>query len=159
MRKVNTNLMPAVRDDSPKGNFGGSDVEISVALGRNAKSTDLTERHPFDVDIARIPPGKKGCPYHSHSAQWEFYHVLSGRGAVRHGAGTTAIEPGDAFIFKPGEAHQLVNDGSEDLVYYCVADNPIGESCYYPDSDKWMVYSPSRRLIRSESLDYYDGEE
>ena len=38
-------------------------------------------------------------------------------------------------------------------------DNPIGESCYYPDSKKWIVRSPERRLIRSEALDYYDGEE
>ena len=42
---------------------------------------------------------------------------------------------------------------------FCVADNPIGESAYYPDSDKWAVRSPVRRLIRSEPVDYYDGEE
>jgi uncharacterized cupin superfamily protein len=71
----------------------------------------------------------------------------------------TPIEPGDAFIFKPGEAHQIVNDGDADLVFYIVADNPIGESCHYPDSGKWLVRSPERRLMRSESLDYFDGEE
>jgi hypothetical protein len=40
-----------------------------------------------------------------------------------------------------------------------VADNPLGESCHYPDSDKWVVRSPERRLIRSAPLEYYDGEE
>ena len=40
-----------------------------------------------------------------------------------------------------------------------VADNPTGESSYYPDSKKWLVRSPERRLMRGESLDYYDGEE
>ena len=40
-----------------------------------------------------------------------------------------------------------------------VADNPIGESCHYPDSGKWLVSSPERALIRSAPLDYYDGEE
>jgi hypothetical protein len=44
-------------------------------------------------------------------------------------------------------------------VLYIVADNPIGESCHYPDSGKWMVRSPERRLLRSEPLDYFDGEE
>ena len=39
------------------------------------------------------------------------------------------------------------------------ADNPIGESCHYPDSGKWLIRSPERRLIRSGALDYYDGEE
>jgi len=69
------------------------------------------------------------------------------------------IEAGDAFIFQPDEPHQFINDGSEDLVIYVVADNPIGESCHYPDSNKWLVRSPERRLIRSEPLHYHDGEE
>lgn len=148
-----------MQESSPKGTYEASGLELSEELGRVPTSTDLNERHPFDVEIARIPAGKKLCPYHSHSAQWEFYHVIAGTGAVRHENGLTPIEPGDAFIFKPGEAHQLINDGSEDLVYYCVADNPIGESCYYPDSGKWLVRSPERRLMRSEPLDYFDGEE
>jgi uncharacterized cupin superfamily protein len=159
MQKVNTNKMAEIPWSSPKGKFGGAGKEISEELGRKPKSTDLTERHPFDVEIIRIPPGKTPYPYHSHSAQWEFYHVISGRGVVRHKDGKTSIETGDAFIFGPGEPHQIVNDSAEDLIVYVVADNPIGESCHYPDSNKWVVRSPERRLIRSEPLDYYDGEE
>ncbi len=159
MKKVNTHALAEDRWTSPKGKFSGSSIEISVALGRKPLSTDLNERHPFDVEICRIPPGKRAYPYHSHSAQWEFYHVISGRGAVRHKDGTTPIEPGDAFIFGPDEPHQLINDGAADLVLYVVADNPLGESCHYPDSQKWIVRSPERRLIRSEPLDYFDGEE
>jgi uncharacterized cupin superfamily protein len=159
MRKVNTNKMSEVTWSSPKGKFGGAGKEISEELGRKPNSTDLRERHPFDVEISRIPPGKSACPYHSHSAQWEFYHVISGRGQVRHQEGTTAIEPGDAFLFEPGQPHELINDGAEDLVLYVVADNPIGESCHYTDSGKWLVRSPERRLIRSQNIDYYDGEE
>ncbi len=64
---------------------------------------DLLERHPFDVGMARVPPGSSLCPYHSHSAQWEFYHVISGRGVVRHQSVKIEIEPGDAFLFKPNE--------------------------------------------------------
>ena len=48
---------------------------------------------------------------------------------------------------------------TEELILYVVADNPIGESVYYPDSRKWGVRSPERRILRSEPLDYYDGEE
>jgi uncharacterized cupin superfamily protein len=130
-----------------------------MALGRVFNSVDLRERHPFDVEILRIPPGKTPYPYHSHSAQWEFYHIISGRGAVRHKDGTTAIVAGDAFIFQPGEPHQLINDSGEDLILYVIADNPIGESCHYPDSNKWLVRSPERKFLRGESLEYYDGEE
>lgn len=159
MHKVNTNQITEDSWSSPKKKFNGAGKGISEALGRKPLSTDLNERHPFDVEITRIPPGETPYPYHSHAAQWEFYHVISGNGTVRHQEGKTAIEAGDAFIFKPGEPHQLINDGSDDLVLYVVADNPIGESCYYPDSKKWLVRSPERRLIRSASLDYYDGEE
>jgi uncharacterized cupin superfamily protein len=159
MNKINTNQLEEYSWTSPKGRFSGSGKGVSEALGRKPLSMDLNERHPFDVEILRIPPGAIPYPYHSHSAQWEFYHVISGRGSVRHQDGTTAIEAGDAFVFKPGEAHQLINDSSEDLIIYVVADNPIGESCHYPDSGKWLVRSPERRLLRGEELDYYDGEE
>jgi uncharacterized cupin superfamily protein len=91
--------------------------------------------------------------------QWEFYHVISGEGVVRSEDGMTPVAAGDAFVFKPGEPHQLLNDSAADLVLYVVADNPIGESCHFPDSGKWMVRSPERRMIRSEPLDYFDGEE
>lgn len=159
MHKVNTRDIVAEPWISPKGKFASADQEISVALGRKPLSTDHAERHPFDVEICRIPPGKAACPYHSHSAQFEFYHVLAGHGQVRDAAGLTPIGPGDAIIFRPGEPHQLINDGAEDLALHIVADNPFGESCHYPDSNKWMVSSPERRLIRSEALDYLDGEE
>jgi uncharacterized cupin superfamily protein len=159
MQKVNTNKMEELSWSSPKGKFVSAGREVSEELGRKPRSTDLMERHPFDVEIQRIPPGKTAYPYHSHSAQWEFYHVISGRGIVRHQDGTTAIEPGDAFLFKPGEPHQLSNNGAEDLILYVVADNPLGESCHYPDSGKWSVPFPERRLVRSDALDYYDGEE
>jgi uncharacterized cupin superfamily protein len=159
MRKVNSNTVPEYSWSSPKGKYAGAGKELSEELGRKPLSTDLRERHPFDVEICRVQPGQTPYPYHSHSAQWEFYHIISGTGVVRHKDGNTPIETGDAFIFEPGEPHQITNNGSEDLLLYVVADNPFGESCHYPDSQKWLVRSPERRLMRSGSLDYYDGEE
>jgi uncharacterized cupin superfamily protein len=159
MRKVNARDVPEEEIWSPNRKMGGYGREFSVALGRNNESTDVLDRHPFDVEIQRIPSGVSSCPYHSHSAQWEFYYVLSGRGIVRDETGKTPVEAGDAFVFKPGEAHQLFGGEGEELVVMCIADNPIGESCYYPDSEKWLVRSPERRLMRGEPLDYFDGEE
>jgi len=159
MRKINTNEMAEMSWSSPKGKFCGAGKQVSEALGRNPASTDLRERHPFDVEICRIPPGKSAYPYHSHSAQWEFYHVLAGTGTVRHQDGTTAILPGDAFIFEPGQPHQITSDPSSELILYVVADNPFGESNYYPDRNKWAVRSPERKIVRASTQDYYDGEE
>lgn len=159
MRKINSSEIEEYSWASPKGKFGGFGKGLSEALGRDPFSTDLKTRHPFDVEITRLAPGQTPYPYHSHSAQWEFYFVISGRGLARHPEGTTPIVAGDAFLFQPDEPHQFTNDGTEDLLLFVVADNPIGESAYYPDSQKWLVRSPERRLLRGDALDYYDGEE
>jgi uncharacterized cupin superfamily protein len=159
MNKVNTAQIVEITWSSPKGSFVGAGKQVSEELGRKPDSTDVNERHPFDVEICRIPPGQTPYRYHSHSAQWEFYHFISGSGSVRHQDGLTAVVPGDAFIFKPGEPHQITNTCAEDLILYVVADNPMNESYHYPDSNKWSVPFPTRTLLRSDALSYYDGEE
>ncbi|MGY8673063.1 MAG: cupin domain-containing protein [Verrucomicrobiia bacterium] len=62
---------------------------------------------------------------------------MSGEGSTRDDVGLTLVQAGDAFVFKPGEAHQLINTGKEDLVIYVVADNPVGESCHI--SRQWEM--------------------
>jgi uncharacterized cupin superfamily protein len=159
MQKINAAQIEWQSQRSPSGKFARSGKKLSEALGREPRSMDLAKRHPFDVELQKVPPRAASCPFHSHSAQWEFYVVVSGRGKVRHADGTMSIEPGDAYLFKPGEPHQLINDSGEDLLVYVIADNPIGETCYYHDSQKWAVRSPEYRLMRGQPLDYYDGEE
>ncbi|MGH7755873.1 MAG: cupin domain-containing protein [Vulcanimicrobiaceae bacterium] len=73
--------------------------------------------------------------------------MISGSGTVRHDHGRTAIESGDCFIFKPGRAHQLINDSPADLVILVVADNPTGESYHYPDEAMWIVNSPESGYV------------
>ena len=159
MKKINTHELPEESWTSPKGKYGASAKEVSIALGRKPDSMNLLERHPFDIEILRVAAGQTPYVYHSHSAQWEFYHVISGTGQVRDKDGLTPIAAGDAFIFAPGEAHQLINDSQGDLTLYVVADNPVGESSHYPDSNKWIVRSPQRTILGGKSLDYFDGEE
>lgn len=161
MQKVNLSAIPETEDKSPKGKYNSFYKGISEALGREMQSTDMLKRHPFDLEWNRLPPGATHCPYHFHSAQWELYFVLSGVGTIRDEQGVTEVVAGDSFMFKPGEAHQLSNLGAEDFVYLLVADNPIGECCYYPDSNKWLVgHSTKRRkIVNEQPAEYYDGEE
>lgn len=72
MRKVNTSDLREYPWSSPKGTFAGAGKELSEALGRQPHSTDWKERHPFDVEICRIPRGKSAYPYHSHSVNGSF---------------------------------------------------------------------------------------
>jgi uncharacterized cupin superfamily protein len=160
MRKINLAEITEQEKKSPKGTFHSYRKNISIALGREPDSLDLSKRQPFDLMLARIPPGASFCPYHAESAQFEFYLVVSGRGSVRRGTGTTDVGPGDAFFFAPGDAHQITNPGPDELAYYVIADNPIGDSCYYPDSKKWAVSRPPDSIIvKGAETTYFDGEE
>jgi uncharacterized cupin superfamily protein len=162
MRKVNLSQIKEEAWQSPSAKYAISCKGISEALGREPSSLDLSKRHPFDLEWNRVPPGKCNFPYHAHSAQWELYLVISGQGTVRHKDGKTEVLAGDAFIFGADEPHQLINSGEEDFIYYIVADNPIGESAYYPGSGKWKVNKSSaadRVVIKGEETDYFDGEE
>ena len=161
MRKVNVKDIEERQRQSPKGKFGRASKDISTALGRDPESLDLVKRHPFDLALVRIPKGKSLCPYHSHSAESELYLVVSGQGSIRDKDGSTIVTAGDAFFFGPGEAHQLTNAGEEDFVYYVIADNPRGDSCYYPDSGKWAVAKEGSEevIVKGTETDYFDGEE
>jgi uncharacterized cupin superfamily protein len=149
------------RRKSPTGKFASSAKHISLALGREPNSLDLAKRHPFDLALYRIPKGKSLCPYHSHSTESELYLIVSGNGRVRDKGGMTEVNPGDAFFFGPGEAHQVRANPEEDLVYYIIADNPVGDSCYYPDSGKWAVFKEGGEevIVKASETDYFDGEE
>ncbi len=161
MKKVNLNEIDEQERQSPKGKFHKFVKDISIALGREKDSLDLGKRHPFDLALVRIPPGKAYCPYHSHGAETELYLVVSGRGSVREKNGLTEVAAGDSFLFSPGETHQLSNPGSEDFVYYVIADNPRGDTCYYPDSGKWVVIKEGAEeaIAKGQETDYYEGEE
>jgi len=68
MRKVNLRDIEEREQQSPKGKFGRVSKNISIALGREPESLDLSKRHPFDLALVRIPKGKSLCPYHAHAA-------------------------------------------------------------------------------------------
>jgi len=161
MQKVNLKDIEERKRQSPSGKFGRASKDISIALGRDPESLDLTKRHPFDLALERVPKGKTVCPYHSHSAESELYLVVSGQGSIRDKDGSTIVTAGDAFFFGPGEAHQLANAGEEDFVYYVIADNPRGDTCYYPDSGKFAVWKEGNEevIVKGTEADYFDGEE
>ena len=161
MRTVNLKDIEERERTSPKGKFHKFVKDISIALGREPESLDLAKRHPFDLALVRIPKGKSFCPYHSHSSETELYLVVSGRGKIRDQDGISEVVAGDAFIFAPGEAHTLSASDEGDFIYYVIADNPRGDSCFYPDSGKFAVWKEDSEevLVKGKEADYFDGEE
>jgi uncharacterized cupin superfamily protein len=160
MLKANISEIPEYPWSSPSGKFRTVDKPLNEAIGGDSKSMDLTKRWPFEVEITTIPPGSANYPYHAHSTQYEFYIILSGTAVVRHGGGETEVRAGDFFKFGPGEPHQIINRGTENVIYYSVADNPVGDHAYQPDSGKYIVRMPEpRTLIKGIPADYFEGED
>jgi uncharacterized cupin superfamily protein len=159
MHIVNQSSVAIEHRKSPKGIYEIIRKHISVALGTTRDVGAWGGGHPFEVELARIPPGKKSFPYHSHAAQTEYYAVLAGNGIVKDEAGKdTPIKAGDHFIFLPGEAHQIANDSSADLEYLVIADNHRADVTTYPNTGKRQI-KPEMRCIRPVAADYFEGEE
>jgi uncharacterized cupin superfamily protein len=158
MKKINLSAVPVDECRSPKGRFRLFSQDMSAAIRQGNGEKSRTAACPFDVELVRLPPRAVNHPYHSHSAQWEFYMVVSGRGQVRTPGGTTEVREGDCLVHPPGEAHHLINTGAVDLIYYVIADNPPSDVCHYPDSNKLGVPGQPK-LVRVQPAEYYDGEE
>jgi uncharacterized cupin superfamily protein len=159
MTRTNIEQMAWTERKSPKGRFHIFYKEISLAIGGKRDGGDWNGGHPFDLSVVRVPPGAANFPYHSHATQWEMYVVISGSGQVRLPDGMQAIAPGDTFMCPPGESHQILNAGTEDLVYHVIADNPRADVFTYPDSGK-VGFKPGRKyFVANSEVDYYLGEE
>jgi uncharacterized cupin superfamily protein len=112
-----------------------------------------------------LAPGKKSFPFHMHHVTEEALFVVSGHGKVRSQSGLSAIGPGDYVSFLPGQdAHQLINDGTEPLVYVGMAATTGVDIVEYPDSQKIAAAKGAppngKRFIfkAKDQADYFDGE-
>ena len=158
MKRINLLAVPTDESTSPKGRYRRFSQDISEAMRQGNGEKSRATPWPFDVELVRLPPRAVNWPYHAHSAQWEFYMIVAGRGQVRTPAGTTDVREGDYLLHPPGEAHQLINTGATDLIYYVVADNPASDVCHYPDSNKVSVPGQAKPL-QIRPTEYFDGEE
>jgi uncharacterized cupin superfamily protein len=158
MNRINLADLNAEESASPKGRFHRFRSNIAAALAAKRNGSPAAGHCPFEVELVRVPPRAANWPYHAHSAQWEFYLIVSGRGQVRTPQGRFDIREGDCLLHPPGEAHQLTNTGAVDLVYYVVANNAASDICHYPDSEKWSLPGQPKP-VRARAAEYYDGEE
>jgi uncharacterized cupin superfamily protein len=146
------------------GKFSGQAARIGSVIG--AKK--------LGCQYQVLPPGKAGYPRHAHHANEEMFVILAGSGGYRVGEETYPIRAGDIIAAPSGDgstAHQIFNNGGEDLRYLAVSTRLDPDVIEYPDSGKFTVASmiPEQQgqmsakfsFIgrKSSSVDYYDGEE
>jgi quercetin dioxygenase-like cupin family protein len=68
---------------------------------------------------ARLLPGSR-IGFHRHETDSETLLVLSGTGKMVTEQGEEPVRPGSVQYCPRGAAHSLVNDGTEDLVFFAV---------------------------------------
>lgn len=95
----------------------------------------------FGVNLTRLAPGAISALRHSHTLQDEFIYVLQGYPILRTDSGDTSLAPGMCAGFKAGsgDAHQLINQTSEEVLYLEVGDRSAGDVVQYPDDDLQAV--------------------
>jgi uncharacterized cupin superfamily protein len=98
---------------------------------------DLFALANFGVNQTVLNPGAVSALRHAHAKQDEFVYILSGRPTLVTDEGRTPMEPGMCAGFRAGtgNAHHLVNETAEPVVYLEVGDRTAGESVTYPDDD------------------------
>lgn len=156
-----------------------ADAECSYTLKhgehfemRGAPLAELLGATSIGANLTTVPPGKAAFPFHHHYANEEHFFIVRGGGVLRYGTETYAVKSGDYIVNPAGgpeHAHQLINTGSEDLVYLALSTQQAPEVVGYPDSGKTGVRplpygtpGGKRYLIpdaQLEKSDYWDGED
>ena len=110
---------------------------------------DLFGLMNFGVNLTRLKPGGSSSIRHAHTKQDEFLYILEGRPTLITDAGRTALEAGMCAGFRAGtgDAHQLVNETDEEVVYLEIGDRTDGDAVTYPDDDLAVVTIDGRRVM------------
>ncbi len=135
-------------------------------LGRQAGAERL------GASLYDVPPGQATFPYHFHFANEELLLVLRGRPHLRTPGGWRQLEEGEVVAFPVGErgAHQLQNRTDHPVRFLMISEMAAPELNVYPDTGKLGAMSRppgspedpgavSGFFHRSNSVDYWDGEE
>jgi len=98
---------------------------------------DLFGLTNFGVNLVRLSPGAGSALRHAHSRQDEFVYIVQGYAVLITEAGETQLSAGMCAGFKSGtgNAHQLLNRSSEEVIYLEVGDRSAGDTVAYPDDD------------------------
>ncbi|ARV59693.1 cupin [Nostocales cyanobacterium HT-58-2] len=71
--------------------------------------------HLTNFSQSRFAPGQT-APAHTHQDMCEVFFVESGSGFIRINSEEYPLVPGNCIAIEPGEVHEVVNNGSTELV-------------------------------------------
>ena len=67
-------------------------------------------------NLMKVEPGNS-IGNHTHSGDNEIFYFLSGTGEYNDNGTAVTVCPGDVTVCSDGEAHGLINNGTEPLVF------------------------------------------
>lgn len=106
--------------------------------GRDKKAlADLFGLQAFGVNLTRLAPGAMSALRHAHSREDEFVYILEGQPTLYTDAGATLLAPGmcAGFAAGSGDAHHLVNESMQDVLYLEIGARCADDEARYPDDD------------------------
>jgi len=71
--------------------------------------------HLTNFAQARFAPGQV-APAHHHTDMYEVFFVESGQGTIMIDGAPHSLDPGVCIAVEPGESHEVINSGTEDLI-------------------------------------------
>lgn len=97
----------------------------------------------FGVNLTSLAPGAESSLRHAHSKQDEFIYILNGCPTLFTSEGRTPLSPGmcAGFPAGTGNAHTLVNETAEDVVYLEIGDRTSDDKVAYPDDDLQALFT------------------
>ena len=111
----------------------------------------------FGVNLTRLAPNAVSSLRHAHAKQDEFVYIVSGHPTLRTDQGRVRLAPGMCAGFRAGtgDAHHLINETTEDVLYLEVGDRTPDEEVTYPDDDLRFVRAGGKaRFARKDGTPY-----
>jgi uncharacterized cupin superfamily protein len=118
---------------------------------------DLFGLTNFGVNLTRLAPMAVSALRHAHTKQDEFVYILHGHPTLHTDLGRTELSPGMCAGFKAGtgNAHCLINETTEEVVYLEVGDRTPGDEGSYPDDDlKALLVGGRWSFVRKNGSPY-----
>ena len=111
----------------------------------------------FGVNLTRLAPNGMSALRHAHAKQDEFVYILQGNATLVTDEGSTTLSPGMCAGFRSGtgNAHHLINQSKDDVVYLEIGDRTPGDSAVWPDVDLQIVeIDGKRRFAHRDGTSY-----
>jgi len=138
--KINQGQVPWTDEESPEKSWFFAKTTLAVG-GR--KTLACWRWPPVDVELTKLPPAKANWPLHEQQRSGRRSFCCQGAESCGQRR-LSGKSPGDFIVNPPGEAHQIINRGQEDLVTTSSPTIRLRILFYYPDSKKWTMKPPRK---------------